>query len=149
MRFLTWPIVAALLSISACATTPEPPTPSEVVNAIGQHFDGRPVQHIAAVYGLPDVQSLFEGQRVYSWQISTTKQWRQPVTSTTTGQVGDLSKGSWAEIPYRETTVSDQYVTENYHCRMDVYVREDGIVQNLGLFGKAGACMEFYRKLPR
>ena len=137
-------VTAALaVSLSGCASYPNIPEPQELLQTVGDMYVGGPVQALAARYGMPHAQQQFQGETVYSWFADTTMQWRRPIQSTTQGQVGDPTQWPWTTVPYRQTTVTNSYESQSYHCRMDVYVKPDGTVRTLGFFGKMGACNEF------
>lgn len=133
---------AAMVSVAGCASMEADKGP-DLTQMIGDMYVGRPVQDLATRYGVPDSQQDFQGEHVYSWHASADRQWRRPVTSTTTGVVGDPSRGAWATVPYSQTTTSQATETTHYECRMDVYVKPDGTVRTLGLYGKMGACELF------
>lgn len=136
--------ILGILSLAGCATPSPYPDANVLTRSIGDLFVGRPVQNVAARYGAPHTQQDFEGQKVYSWNANTTMHWRRPVQSTTSGSIGDQNRYPYyRDVPYRQTTTTDHYVATDYHCRLDVYVSPDGIVRNIGLVGKMGACNEF------
>lgn len=136
--------VALILASAGCATTSPYPDPNTLTRSIGDLFVGRHVQDVAAMYGAPHSQQDLHGQKIYSWNANTTLHWRRSVQSNTSGSIGDQNRYPYfRDVPYRQTTTTDQYVPTNYHCRLDVYVDDGGIVRNLGLFGKMGACNEF------
>lgn len=138
-------LIASTLLLAAGAAgcesviNPQGPAVRDVTQSIGDRYVNRPVQDIAARYGIPDEQTEFQGERVYTWHFATNRQWRRPVETTTAGTIGDPSR-PWAQVPYHQTTTAISTETTRYECRMDVYVRPDGTIRTLGLHGQVGAC---------
>ena len=137
-------LVLAMVGVSGCASTSDIPDAGWLVQTVGDMFVGRSVTDMAATYGVPHAQQDFEGKKIYSWHANTNMQWRRPVTSTTVGTIGDETRYPWARnVPYQQTTTTDQYISTSYRCRLDAYVSQDGIVRNIAFDGKMGACKEF------
>lgn len=144
-RALAW---AALLLAgnlaTSCATTGGIPTPSELTAAANNRFAGGSIDAVIARYGIPESQFMHGGIRVLEWRTTGTLRFHEPVTTTTTGTVGDpVAYPFLASVPYRETTTTTQGYDVNYACTMQVGVRPDGKVDRVGFGGKMGACQQF------
>lgn len=68
-------IAAFAVAAAGCATTPAGPDPSQVQNALNARYVGRPIQEVAAHYGVPHQETTFMGKRVFMWFHTTTKYW--------------------------------------------------------------------------
>jgi len=95
-------------------------------------------------YGMPESQFMQGSIRVLEWRTSNTMRFHEPVTTTTTGRIGDALQSPWySSIPYKETTTSSVGYDVNYTCTMQVGVNPDGSVDRVGFGGKMGACQSF------
>lgn len=137
-RARDWKLGGLILLLGGCASYgPQISTFDEVSNALAVYAE-QPVEKLAQRFGIPHQQTEFMGQRVFIWH--TDRQWTRyvPTTSTTTGTVGGL-----AGVPYAETTRSEQRVTSQWHCALEVTVDPQGLVSQIGLRGNQGACSNF------
>lgn len=137
------PIVLALAmaGCASCATYgPQINTFDDVTSGLAT-FARKPVQDVAARFGVPHQQATFMGQQVFTWR--TDRQWTRyvPTSTTTSGAVGEF--GPWPGVPYSETTRSEQQVTSEWTCFMDVFVDKAGLVSNITIRGNQGACSNF------
>lgn len=134
--------IAALGSIlAACASDPVSEDP-QIIRRIGDRFVGSPLGEAVARYGTPHRQSTLQGMRVYTWDATTTRQWRVPVTTHTSGTLGSTTGWPGSQVPYYETTRSHQYVNQSYSCQLDIYTDEGGKIVNVGVNGQQAACSE-------
>lgn len=144
-RASAWPALLLAASLaSSCATSGGIPTPAELATAANSRFAGRDVAAVIARYGPPDSQFTQGEIRVLEWRTTGTLRFHEPVTTTTTGSVGDPAAYPFlASVPYRETTTTTQGYNVDYACTMQVGVRPDGRVDRVGFGGKMGACQQF------
>lgn len=118
-------------------------TASDLESAV-QVFNNQPVQAALNRYGMPDSQFMAGDIRVLVWEADTTMRYHRPVTTTTTGRIGDAGAYPWySAIPYRQTSTSSEAYDEAYHCILQVGVRPDGTIERVGASGKMGACQAF------
>lgn len=122
---------------------PNIPTHQWLLQTVGDMYAGRPVEDIMERYGAPHSEKRVRGQLVYVWNADTTIDWRRPTEVSTVGSIGDASRYPFKSVPYKEKTTIDSYESVSYKCRLEVYVKDDGIIETLGFFGKMGACAEF------
>lgn len=140
--------IVAALAAAGCASGPPGgiPSPAEASAALNARYAGKPVQNVLSAYGLPQGQFQAPGSvRVFLWHATSTRRYHEPVTATTTGQVG-IGNGAfaWAHpVPYTQTTTTMQGYNVEYACTLQVGVRPDGTVDGVGLQGKMGACTQF------
>lgn len=136
--------ICFLLTISAgCASTSTIPEPYELRAALNARYLGKPIQEVAARFGIPNEQMNFEGTKVYIWHRANTMYFNENTTSTTRGHVGDLSSAPWTQVPYAETTQSTQKVAHGLKCALQVGVDDAGRVKGIYPVGQMGACQMF------
>lgn len=110
MNYRQFALSLGLTCICGCATSPVAEDP-RILQRIGDRFVGSPLTEAIARYGMPHTQRDFQGMKVYTWHVSTTKQWQRPITTHTIGTVGTNDGWLHSQVPYVETTHSSQYVS--------------------------------------
>lgn len=131
--------VLILLFLTGCASV-TPHSEHDIYYSL-QGFNGRNIQEVVSRFGLPDSQRQMFGNQVYRWNAN--REWRTttPVSSTTTGTIGNAVLG---QVPYSQTTTSERVDVREWRCVLDVGVDTNNIVRKIGFNGNMGACQLFF-----
>jgi hypothetical protein len=142
MRYL---LLSGCILLAGCQSFESSiPTPETLGAATNNLYAGMPVEKVLARYGMPEYQFMDGDIRVLVWNTQATLRQYEPVTTTTTGQIGGSQLAPWANaIPYRESTTTRQGYDATYACLMQVGVKPDGLVDSVRFGGKMGACQNF------
>lgn len=140
-------LVAMIAGAPGCASMMDGgiPSPEELSALANTAYAGKHVDMVFSRFGQPSGQfDTDAGIRVLTWNTSNTMRFHEPVTTTTTGSVGDPTTYPYQpRVPYTETTTTQQGYNVDMSCTMQVGVRADGIVDRVAFNGKMGACQMF------
>lgn len=140
-----WATAFMLAIAASCASTPSIPSPDALDATLNARFAGRPFGEATARYGMPSYRfDADRGVTVFVWETTTTMRFHEPVTTTTTGTIGDSGARPWMPaVPYRQTTTTRQGYNVDMACLMQIGVKPNGIIERVGFSGKMGACQAF------
>tara|TARA_Y100000389_G_C17204906_1_gene385511 strand:- start:99 stop:587 length:489 start_codon:yes stop_codon:yes gene_type:complete len=131
-RFLL--IIITPIFFSGCAT-------QAMMLSVMTPYQGKHIDSIINVMGYPENERNITGRKILTWNVGQSGTYYLPKTET----VSIYGTGGSAT----GTITGSQAHSYNYHCRLDVVVNDNMIVQTLSYQGNNGGCDMLHSSLKQ
>lgn len=140
-RCSVWLTLGLVLTLAGCAAQhgQQIPSPRDLFSTVNQTYAGRPITDVLLRYGQPAGKVPYGQLTIYQFQTENTVRLQEPVSTTTTGQIGTYD----SSVSYAARTTGWQGYNQDMKCMMRVGVRADGTVDGVDFVGQMGACQVF------
>lgn len=122
----------ALLVMAGCQTF-------ENIDAGLSSLRGQPYQAAFDVLGFPDAETTIAGKRVFTWGSRNTGSYTVPTFNSNTAYVNGN--------PVYVQTQGSRTEYYDYHCRIDVIVGSNGLIEQSKFDGNIGGCERYAQLL--